>query len=139
MKLRLRPLIPGSLDPELLWGSLILLAASLGAAWLAFGLPTPLCPLHAWSGIPCPTCGSTRAAGSLLHGEIKAAFVWNPLMTVGFFGAAIYLCYAAVALTGRLPRLRIESLAPHEAHIIRVLAILLIAANWLYLLLAGRN
>jgi len=139
VKLRLRPLIPGSLDPELLWGSLILLAAALGAAWLTCGLPTPLCPLHAWSGIPCPTCGSTRAAGALINGEIKAAFVWNPLMTAGFFGAAAYLCYAAAVVIGRLPRLRIESLTPHEARVIRVLAILLIAANWLYLLLAGRN
>jgi hypothetical protein len=60
-------------------------------------------------------------------------------MTSGFFGAAAYLCYAAAVVIGRLPRLRIESLTPHEARVIRVLAILLIAANWLYLLLAGRN
>ena len=40
------------------------------AAWLLIGLPTPLCPLHVATGIHCPTCGGTRAAVSLLRGEL---------------------------------------------------------------------
>lgn len=137
MKLHWRPPIPGGHDPELIWGSLLILAAVLGDAWLSLGLPTPLCPLHAFCKIPCPTCGSTRAADALLHGDVKTAFIHNPLMAAALLAAAVYLLYAAVVIIGRLPRLRIEALSPTETRAIRVLAILLIAANWLYLILRG--
>lgn len=137
MKLQLRPPIPGGRDPELLWGSVFLVAALLGTVWLSSGIPTPLCPLHALSGIPCPTCGSTRAAGALLHGDLKTALTHNPLMIVAFLAAALYVCYAAAVVVCRLPRIRIKSLSPTEARVIRALAIFLIAANWFYLLWRG--
>lgn len=109
----------------------------LGGAWLSLGLPTPLCPLHALTEIPCPTCGSTRAASALLLGDLNTALIRNPLMTAALLAAVLYLLYAAVVVIGRLPRVRIESLSPTEARMIRVLAILLIAANWGYLILRG--
>ena len=58
-------------------------------------------------------------------------------MAAALLAAAVYLLYAAVVIIGRLPRLRIEALSPTETRAIRVLAILLIAANWLYLILRG--
>ena len=134
MRIICRPLINGESDPELLWGSLLLVTALLGALWISLGLPTPLCALHALSGIPCPTCGTTRAAGALLHGEIKTAFVLNPLMTAALLGAGLYVCYAAVVVIGRLPRLRLEALTKTEANLVRIAAIGLLAANWLYLI-----
>jgi hypothetical protein len=70
---------------------------------------------------------------------VNIAFSYNPLMSAVFLGATLYVLYAAVVIIGRLPRVRIESLTPTEARVIRVLAILLIATNWLYLLLLGRN
>ena len=100
------------------------------------GFPTPLCPLHALSGIPCPTCGTTRAATALLHGDFKTPFLLNPLMAGSLMASGLYVVYAAVVVIGQLPRVRIESITLSEARMIRVLAILLIAANWLYLLLA---
>lgn len=134
MKIQRRPIIPGSRDPELIWGSILLLAALLATTWLFSGIATPRCLLHAATGIPCPTCGMTRSTWHLLHGEIGRAFLLNPLMTAALLGAALYVCYAAVVVIGRLPRLRIESLSPNEARVMRVLAILLIAANWAYLI-----
>lgn len=134
MRLQWRPPIPGGDDPELIWGSLLLAAALLGAAWLSLGIPTPLCPLHALSEIPCPTCGTTRAAGALLHGDFKTALLFNPLTTAVFLAAALYVCYAAAVVVGRLPRIRIKSLSPTEACVISGMAIFLIAANWAYLL-----
>lgn len=134
MKWVRRPLVPGETDPELLWGSVLGAAALIAAGWLRSGIPTPLCPLHAITGIPCPTCGATRAASSMLHGNLPAALLLNPLMTITLCGAALYLLYAAVVVIGRLPRIRIESLSSTEARAIRVLAIILIAANWIYLI-----
>ena len=43
------------------------------ASWL------PHCPLHAWTGLCCPGCGSTRALHQLLHGHVLAALRLNPI------------------------------------------------------------
>jgi hypothetical protein len=53
--------------------------------------------------------------------------------------AGLYVVYAAVVVIGRMPRVRIESVARSEARMIRALAIVLIAANWLYLLCPRRT
>jgi hypothetical protein len=137
VKIHRRPIIPGSRDPELIWGSILLLAALLATAWLFSGIATPRCLLHAATGIPCPTCGMTRAIWHLLHGEIGRAFLLNPLMTAALLGAALYVCYAAVVVIGRLPRLRLEALTKTEANLVRIAAIGLLAANWLYLIGRG--
>ena len=139
MRFQWRPPIPGGRDPELIWGSILAASALIAAIWLKLGLPTPLCPLHALSGIPCPTCGATRAVAALLHGEIARAIILNPLMTALLLGAALYVCYAAVVVLGRLPRLRWEPLTKTEANFARFAAMVLLATNWMYLLLAGRN
>lgn len=137
MKIQRRPIIPGSRDPELIWGSILLLAALLATAWLSSGIATPRCLLHAATGIPCPTCGMTRATWHLLHGEIGRAFLLNPLMAAALLGAALYICYAAVVVIGRLPRLRLEALTKTEANLVRIAVIGLLTANWLYLIGRG--
>ena len=137
MKIQRRPIIPGSRDPELIWGSILLLAALLATAWLFSGIATPRCLLHAATGIPCPTCGMTRATWHLLHGEIGRAFLLNPLMTAALLGAGLYVCYAALVVIVRLPRLRLEALTKTEANLVRIAAIGLLAANWLYLIGRG--
>jgi Protein of unknown function (DUF2752) len=134
-----RPLIPREKDPELLWGSVLGASALIGSLWLHAGLPTPLCPLHAVTGLPCPTCGSTRAASALVHGHLTAALAWNPLMTLVLTGVALYVLYAAVVVMGNLPRLCWMLPTPNESRWIRIGVVLLLAANWGYLLLAGRN
>ena len=40
---------------------------------------TSLCLLKHTTGIPCPSCGSTRAVISILHGDFFQALSWNPL------------------------------------------------------------
>ena len=137
MRLIRRPLIPGEPDPELLWGSVLGASALLGSLWLHAGLPTPLCPLHAVTGLPCPTCGSTRAASALVHGDLAAAVAWNPLMTLVMIGAALYVLYAAVVVIGNLPRLRWTPPSRSESRGIRIGVILLIAINWGYLIWRG--
>ena len=139
MRFHWRPLIPGESDPELLWGSLLSASALIASGWLISDLPTPLCPLHALTSIPCPTCGMTRATTALLHGDLAGALAWNPLMTVVMIGAALYVLYSAVVVIGKLPRLRWMPPTPKESRWIRISVTLLLAANWGYLLLAGRN
>jgi hypothetical protein len=47
---------------------------------LAVHLDFPLCPMASSLGIPCPGCGLTRATLSLLHGDVRAALHFHPLV-----------------------------------------------------------
>ncbi len=40
----------------------------------------PRCPLHVWTGLHCPGCGSLRAVHSLLHGDFLSALRFNALL-----------------------------------------------------------
>jgi hypothetical protein len=42
----------------------------------------PPCPLHWFTGLYCPGCGSLRAVHSLLHGDVASALSMNSLMVV---------------------------------------------------------
>ena len=87
------------------------------------------------TGIPCPTCGMTRGVASLLHGDPRGAFLFNPLGMIILLGMAAYLIYVVIVVTARLPRIRCEAISSSQAYYFRCLAVLLIAGNWMYLLL----
>ena len=42
----------------------------------------PACPIHGATGLYCPGCGTARALGALLQGDLRAAFDHNVLMVV---------------------------------------------------------
>jgi hypothetical protein len=92
----------------------------------------PRCLWHAATGIPCPTCGTTRAAQALLHGDPWTALAWNPL--TGAAGCAFLLGGAIVPLWVLLnaPVPVLES-APR----LRIAAVAVLLANWAYLVWAG--
>ncbi|MEI6322574.1 MAG: DUF2752 domain-containing protein [bacterium] len=129
-----RPLIPEERDEELIWGTIISLSGLFAACWIWLGLPTLICPFHVITGIPCPTCGITRAFSSLLHGDPRTAFLFNPLALIMLLGIAIYLVYAEVVVVVKLPRLRWNPLSTRQNSIIRASVILLVVMNWIYLI-----
>ena len=50
----------------------------------------PPCLFKTLLGVPCPGCGSLRAAHQLLHGNFQEAWALNPTLTiVGPLAAAI--------------------------------------------------
>jgi hypothetical protein len=63
---------------------LILLSplVAIGALTLAQGFEdTPtMCPFALATGMACPGCGMTRAAGQLLRGDFGAAIAYHPLI-----------------------------------------------------------
>jgi hypothetical protein len=136
MQVSRRSLAPEEIDHELIW-LLVSLGGVIGLTiWLTARLPTPQCAFHALTGLPCLTCGATRSASHFLHGEFVASFLFNPLAFLVFCSAVIFDLYAlAVLVTGR-PRLRLADLSVTQRRFLRRAAILLLAANWLYLLLA---
>ena len=42
-------------------------------------LPLALCPLKRLTGVPCPTCGMTRAFCNAVQGHWPASLHWHPL------------------------------------------------------------
>ena len=129
-------LAPEEIDHELVW-----LLVSLGGAlslttWLAARLPTPPCVFHSLTGLPCVTCGATRAATHFLHGDFLTSFLFNPLAFLTFCGLCVFDLYAVTVLATRAPRLRFSNFNPGQKRLFRSVVIFLLAANWLYLLIA---
>ena len=61
-----------------------------GLAALAIAFEVPVCPTATLFGVPCPGCGLTRATLALLHGDVRRAFAFHPLVFVLaplYFGA----------------------------------------------------
>jgi hypothetical protein len=66
--------------------ALVVLATS-GAVLLrlldpAHSLVFPPCPLHYFTGLYCPGCGSLRAMHALLHGDLRQALAMNSLTVI---------------------------------------------------------
>jgi hypothetical protein len=118
----------------LLWGAValaLLALAPLAPALASWPLP---CPLRALVGIPCPTCGATRAALALARLEPLAALSLNPLATVALValvGGGI--ACAVGTLSGRVGWRPPARLGPAA----RVGVAAAVLANWLYLVWAG--
>ncbi|QDU59401.1 hypothetical protein Pan216_02290 [Planctomycetes bacterium Pan216] len=109
MKLTWHRPVRGDFDHERLWGGVILLAAVTMLVWFGlFALPTPSCLFKESTGLPCPTCGSTRAVEALLSGKFGASLRLNPMVPAGAVLVSLYLCYAVVVVVFRLPRARLQ-------------------------------
>ena len=77
----------GEVDHERLWGAVGLACLALGGLWARqMGLVPLGCVFKAVTGIPCLTCGASRAALALAHGHPLAAFRLHPLVVVGTTG-----------------------------------------------------
>lgn len=126
-----RRLAPGELDHEALWLGVSVASAALGATWFALGMPRPQCPLHAYTGVPCPGCGTTRAVQSLLAGDWNAALLLNPLACAMLTAVVLFDLYALIVLVGRLPRWRPSGRLPP---LIRTGTLAALALNWLWLM-----
>ena len=115
-----------------------LLLASYGAIYLAViyflmqsGRPFIFCLLKILTGLPCPFCGGTRAALALLQGHLTAAFALNP-------GAVLLILFALPSYLVYDKLLRPRGWEKKLSRIFWALALLALAANWTYLIIAGR-
>jgi hypothetical protein len=99
-------------------------------------LPITLCVFRGLSGLPCPTCGSTRALGRLFALDFAGALAMNPFTTL----VAVLVAGWAVADLALLPRGQVldVEVSKRMGSVLRVGALVLFLANWVYLLAAGR-
>ena len=134
MQLVRRPLAPGETDHELVWLCVSLVGLISVATWFALRLPWPHCMFLAVTGHPCLTCGATRCAIAFFNLDFWRAWNWNPLVFTVLCGLSIFDAYAFAVLVLRAPRLRIVQFSTEEKNLIRVIAIILLLSNWIYLL-----
>jgi hypothetical protein len=91
----------------------------------------PRCIFRAWTGAPCPTCGTTRAAIAFLGGNLTEALATNPLATAfGFVFVAGAPLVFLWTFSG-IPVPRVSGPLPLR---IRVAALSIIGLNWIYLI-----
>lgn len=134
-----RPLAPEETDHELLWLSVSLGSLLAASAWFSLGLPWPRCAFHDLTGLPCMTCGMTRAAIQFFHGHFLAAMQWNPLVFAALCGLSIFNAYALIVLVTRAPRLRVAFQSRTETKYLRLSVIAVLVLNWAYLLANWRT
>ena len=118
----------------LLWGvvavTLVLLATR--AEQLAQSLPG--CTFKSFLGIPCPTCGVTRAVLELSNLDVASALKINPLATLSIMVLVLGgLVVGVSTLGGHPPREPRWDLRPLE----RLGLVLVVVANWAYLVTSG--
>jgi len=110
-----------------------LAVCTFAAVQEARGAPAPVLCLFRWTtGLPCPTCGATRATLAFATGHVSEALRLNPLI------AAAWLLSPVLAAALLVWRKRRPSLDPHVAVRLRrvgfSLLVLALLVNWLYLL-----
>lgn len=110
----------------------LIVAGAVAACWAAnFCLKHDLawrCPAQVLFGLPCPSCGTTRALAALSRFEVVTALRFNPLVTLAlpiWAGVAWWYC---LPVRGAAP----ARVLPSRFWLLLVTAILM---NWLYLLL----
>lgn len=127
---------PGAPPLGAIFGGIGLLA---GAAIALLGLdrvPLTLCVFKGLTGVPCPTCGSTRTLGQLATGDLAGAVTMNPAAALAAVGVALWALADLVLLPGR--RAVALEASPRLGRLLRVAIPLLLLLNWAYLVAAGR-
>jgi hypothetical protein len=136
MQLVRRPLAPQETDYEFIWLLVCAGTFTFAASWLALKLPWPICLFHELTGRPCATCGATRAAIALFHGQFRAGWKWNPLAFASYWAIIIFNIYALLVVLMRGPRLRLARVTPTDKKFLRGSAAVLLLVNWAYLLIS---
>lgn len=81
--------------PWLALGATGVLGLGTLMAWMASHglLALPACPSKVLLGIPCATCGGTRAAVALVQGRLVEAFHWHPVGVVLLLSAPLVILW----------------------------------------------
>jgi hypothetical protein len=116
-----------------LWLAAAASALALRPLWLAIAPLLRPCIFRSLTGVPCPTCGTTRAATAFLGGNLISAFTANPLAAAM---GLLFVVGAPLATLWAIAKWPIPVLPSPLPTWLRIGAVALIAANWLYVITA---
>ena len=125
---------------------LVLGLSMAGYSWLAFNLfnKTAIiyspCLIKNATGIPCPSCGTTRSLAALMCGDFSGALYWNPIGLLLAVAAVIFPAWILMDFWRNknsfwLAFQRTERL--FQQPLIAYPAIVLIIANWIWNIFKG--
>ena len=126
-----RPMTASERQLAWIWGGLVLASIALVPLWTRMAALAPPCLFRRVTGVPCPSCGTTRGVLSLIDGRALDALALNPLMISGLVAVVVAGVVAPLWAwrPGRLPR--IQHPLPRWFRIAAVLALL---ANWAWVI-----
>jgi hypothetical protein len=95
-----------------------------------------LCTFKRLTGIPCATCGSTRALAQLAHLDVAGAVALNPLAALLSLAAAGWaVADMVLLLRGRALSLEMSSA---EGRGLSIGAVAVVVLTWAYVVATGR-
>lgn len=119
-----------------------------GIAWLLLsvnwlrssGEGATLCLIKRCTGVPCPSCGSTRSVMEIFHGNFLNATLTNPLGWILIVMIIVFPVWILTDAVKRKPQLYqttqrfLEKLREPR---VALFFILLLAANWIWNIVKG--
>ncbi len=94
------------------------------------------CMFKAWTGIPCAGCGTTRCLVQFVQMHWAAAFLFNPAAFAICVFSIFVILYTAVVRLFKTPRITLAA-TENGWWVLRGTAAILLASNWVYLIIAG--
>jgi hypothetical protein len=117
------------------WVAVVLAAAWTLVVMVSVVMPraasgvTTMCAFKRVTGVPCATCGSTRAVGALAAGDVVGALMLNPWVTVVMVGVPVWMAAR---------RTRESVWAWTHARAVWVVMGVGLAVNWAYVVMVDR-
>ncbi len=133
MRLFLKKKDPSRIEFGIIYGGIALLMLGAGRLLpiLSFA---PDCVFKGLTGIPCPTCGSTRSLVHLSHGDILSALAMNPLTTLCLIAATVYFFTSIMRVAFDLPRINFL-FTVKEKNVMRAGVVMTLIVQWAYLIM----
>jgi len=128
---------------------IIIISCVAGYTWLFYNYSKSATELNSEGGVciikrvtnvPCPSCGSTRSALSILHGDFENAIYWNPIgiLLMGIMTISpLWVAYDYLTSQSSLLYFykKVEEIFRQKKY--AVPAIALILANWIWNIYKG--
>lgn len=126
---------PRGFQLGVLWGAVAVLSVMLSplAPWLAEASNT-FCVVKELTGIPCPGCGTTRAALALARLDVVPAFASYPLQSLAW---TVFLVGGLVAGVGSWSGRDLPALPRRVPKWVLASVVFLAMANWAYCIATG--
>jgi hypothetical protein len=134
MRISLRYRRPGDIEFGIIYGTIALLAL-IAARVLPVQQILPPCPFRAVTGIPCPSCGSTRSLVHLANGDIAGSLILNPLFSLAMITALFLLFACSARLLFNRSRITLTH-TRREGTVLRAGMAGIFLANWCYLIIS---
>ena len=129
--------------------SLLAVACLAGYIWLFSNYSAPIstegstlevCLIKHITNIPCPSCGATRSAVSLLKGSYIESLYWNPigiLLIIILAVTPVWLLYDVTTKRSTLLQFYFKTESFFRRKRIALPAIVLVMGNWIWNIYKG--